>query len=710
MLKGKILIVDDSEMNRSILADMLEEEYEILEAEDGEQAVAVLEEHNADIALVLLDIVMPKMDGFGVLSAMERNGWIENLPVIMISSESGSAQVARAYDMGVTDFISRPFDALVVRRRVVNTLFLYAKQKRLTAMVEEQIRETERYSSLMIEILSHIVEFRNGESGLHVLHVRTLTDLLLRALIRKTDRYHLTGEDVTRINVGSALHDIGKIVIDEKILNKPGKLTAEEFAVMKTHAMKGAEMLDALEGHRDDPLVQVSYQICRWHHERWDGRGYPDGLKGDEIPISAQVVALADVYDALTSPRVYKLPIPHQKAVQMIMEGKCGSFNPLLLECLAENAGTIRQELSSDGRNTLVRESKNIVKDSVRSNANDVSASERTLRLMDYERMKHSFFSALTKELQFEYTVSPPVLTMSTWGAEALGVGEVITNPREDEALQEVLGEGGWDRFSWEMRQTTPEAPTISFDCLLTYNGQTRWHHVVLRTIWTADAPQRFAGALGKAVDVHDNREKMYALEKKAARDSMTGLLNHAAAKERIKLRLEERPGSNYALCVFDLDLFKEANDSWGHQFGDRVLKEVAERLTHSVRSSDIIARTGGDEFMLFLEYNTDLEKTINRIFNNLCGAYEDYNISVSMGVAKSETTGLSYEAMFRAADSALYAAKRAGKGRYFFYDITMQDVLTSISEDGDEADSADDLDLLGDLDEMDGIDETGVR
>ncbi len=686
MRKSKILIVDDSEMNRSILADMLEEEYVVLEAEDGEQAVAVLQEHHADIALVLLDIVMPRLDGFGVLEIMGREGWIEDLPVIMISSESGSDQVARAYDLGVSEFISRPFDALAVRRRVLNTLILYAKQKRLMDMVEEQILETQRQSGMMIQILSHIVEVRNGESGQHILHVRKLTDVLLRALTRKTGVYGLTGEDINRISVGSALHDIGKIVIDEKILNKPGKLTAEEFAVMKTHAMKGAEMLDALEEHRDDPLVRTAYEICRWHHERYDGRGYPDGLRGDDIPISAQVVALADVYDALTSPRVYKAPIPHGQAVQMIAEGQCGVFNPLLLECLRENADNIRRELAADDDESIAaRESQNIVNDSVRAAHVSDAASARTLRLLDYERMKHSFFSEMTKELQFEYTVSPSTLILSAWGAQTLGVGEIIADPGRDEALRAVLGEDGWGQFSWHMRQTTPEEPNVGYECPLTYNGQTRWHHIVLRTIWTTDTPPRFQGALGKAIDIHDARQRITALEKKAARDSMTGLLNRAAAKERIGERMEERPNSHYALGIFDLDYFKTANDRYGHQFGDRVLKTVAGRLVHSVRSSDIVCRAGGDEFLLFLEYNTDLERTIDRIFHSLCGPLDDYHISVTMGVARCEDAGQSYEAMFRAADSALYAAKRAGKGRYCFYDGSMRDVLTAISDIDDE-------------------------
>ena len=681
--KQTILVVDDSEMNRSILADMLEEEYEILEAEDGEEGVNILREHWKDIALVLLDVVMPRMDGFGVLEAMNREGWTEDVPVIMISAESGSAQVARAYDLGVSDFIARPFDAVIVRRRVMNTLLLYAKQKRLMSMVEEQIRETERHSSLMIEILSHIVEFRNGESGLHILHVRTLTEFLLRALVHKTNRYKLSDQDISRISVGSALHDIGKIVIDEKILNKPGKLTAEEFTVMKTHAMKGAEMLDALEEQqRDDPLVRTAYEICRWHHERYDGRGYPDGLAGDDIPIAAQVVALADVYDALTSPRVYKEPIPHEKAVQMILEGKCGAFNPLLLQCLTENAGSIRQELAG-GANTDAarRESQNIVKQSIQAATGGLSASDRTLRLLDYERMKHGFFSAMTQEIQFEYTVSPSMLVISAWGAERLGLDEFIPAPADDEKLRAVLGDDGWPEMSAHMRRTTPEHPDVHYESQIVCGGEPRWHRIMLRTIWTADSPPRFDGALGKAVDIHDTHEKLAALENRASRDAMTGLLNRAAAKERIKLRMEERPEGNYALAIFDLDFLKTANDRYGHQFGDQVLKEVARRLVHSVRRSDIACRAGGDEFMLFLEYNTDLGKTVDRIFHSLCGPFGEYNISVTMGVARAEVTGRDYERLFRAADTALYAAKRSGKGKYFFYDSSMRDTLSALSD-----------------------------
>ena len=342
--KETILIVDDSALNRMVLIEILgKENYTFLEAENGQQAVELLDSH-PEVDL-LLDITMPEIDGFGVLEAMNQYHWIEETPVIIISAEDSYTFVERAYDLGASDYITRPFDARVVCRRVSNTLMLYAKQKRLVQMVAEQVYEKEKVSNTMISILSHIVEFRNNESGLHVVHIRTITELLLRRLRKKTDRYPLTEADISLISTASALHDIGKINIPEQILNKPGRLTKEEFEIVKTHSAVGEHMLRQIPFNQNEPLVKVAREICRWHHERWDGRGYPDGLKGDEIPISAQVVSLADVYDALTSERCYKAAFDHETALNMIVNGECGAFNPLLLECLMDGADQIKQAM-----------------------------------------------------------------------------------------------------------------------------------------------------------------------------------------------------------------------------------------------------------------------------------------------------------------------------------------------------------------------------
>ena len=337
-----ILIVDDSEMNRAILSEMLCHEFRILEAENGRECVNMLEQYGTGISLILLDIFMPVMDGFEVLAYMTRGRWMDDIPVIMISSEDSEVSVRHAYEMGVSDYISRPFDAKVVYQRVYNTIKLYTKQRRLISLVADQIYEKEKNSQMLVGILSHIVEFRNGESGMHVIHIKILTGLLLERLMQKTDRYHITQEDQYLITIASTLHDIGKIGIDEKILNKPGRLTEEEFALMKKHTLLGEQIIDNLKMYQDEKLVKFAKEICRWHHERYDGRGYLDGLKGDEIPISAQVVSMADVYDALTSKRVYKDAYSHDRAMEMILNEECGVFNPLLLECLEELSDEIK--------------------------------------------------------------------------------------------------------------------------------------------------------------------------------------------------------------------------------------------------------------------------------------------------------------------------------------------------------------------------------
>lgn len=343
--KPQILLVDDSEMNRLILAEILQGDYRILEAKDGRECMDALQAEAGNLALVLLDINMPVMDGFEVLKAMNANHTIEDIPVIMISSDDSDAAIRRSYELGASDYVNRPFDARIVYRRVTNTIKLYAKQRRLVQMVSDQIRARENNTDMLVGVLSHIVEFRNGESGAHVRHIRIITELLLHRLLEISSQYPITAEQQDNIPLASALHDIGKIGIDEKILNKPGKLTPEEFEVVKTHSMLGAEMLHQLENFNEQPLLQTAYEITRWHHERWDGRGYPDGLKGDAIPISAQLVALADVYDALTSERCYKKAFSHEKAVQMILNGECGAFNPLLLQCLTDVQTDLKVQL-----------------------------------------------------------------------------------------------------------------------------------------------------------------------------------------------------------------------------------------------------------------------------------------------------------------------------------------------------------------------------
>lgn len=385
--KYRILVVDDSEMNREILSEILSEEYDIIEADSGDTCIDMLRKYETGISLVLLDIVMPGMDGFGVLNYMNRHHYLEDIPVIMISSEDSAEIVRRAYEMGVSDYINRPFDAGVVHRRVYNTIKLYAKQRRLITLITNQVYEKEKNNRMMVGILSQIVEFRNGESGSHVLNINIFTGMLLESLVQKTDKYNITWSERLLITTASALHDIGKIGIDDKILNKPGRLTDEEFKIMQNHTIIGASILENMGSYQDEELMKVAYQICRWHHERYDGKGYPDGLKGDEIPISAQVVSLADVYDALVSERVYKKAYSHEKAIEMIINGECGCFNPILLECLLDIQDRIKRKMKASTPEN-----------------NPFQKREKKAELKEFENAKEDFMDVVSKNMEKEYS------------------------------------------------------------------------------------------------------------------------------------------------------------------------------------------------------------------------------------------------------------------------------------------------------------------
>lgn len=334
--RQSVLIVDDSELNRKMLGQMLGSRFDIAEAASGEACLQLLEQNATGISIVLLDIHMPGIDGFTVLEEMNQKNLLEQIPVIMISSEDTVDAVRRAFDLGASDYISRPFDAKVVYQRIINTIRLYAKQRRLSAMAADLAFEKERASRMMIGILSQVVEKRNGESRDHVQRVAQLTSMLLAGLAQKTDRYPLTREMRRTIATAAALHDIGKMEICEDLLHKEGPLTEAERRTLQSHTLLGAQMLEEQPECRDDAFARTAYNICRWHHERYDGGGYPDGLQGEQIPIEAQVVGLADVYERLVSRPVDGHARTHSEVVQMICTGVCGAFNPLLLDCLQD--------------------------------------------------------------------------------------------------------------------------------------------------------------------------------------------------------------------------------------------------------------------------------------------------------------------------------------------------------------------------------------
>lgn len=671
--KPKVLIVDDSEMNRAILTDILGTDYEIIEAENGVEGIAVLSKQRNDISIMLLDLVMPEMDGFEVLRVMSEKGWTEDVPVVIISAENSSSHMAMAYDLGAVDFIVRPFDSLIVRRRVVNTLFLYTKQKKLIDLVADKIYEEERHSNMMIDILSHIVEFRNGESGEHILGVKKLTGMFMNRINEKLPDHPYSQTDIGLIRTASALHDIGKISIDENILNKPGRLTPEEFEIMKTHSAIGGDMLKNIVAYQDEPLMKYSYEICRWHHERYDGRGYPDGLVGDQIPIHAQVVALADVYNALTSERCYKKALPHDEAIKMICGGKCGAFSPLLIECLMDLESRIEAEMNDIEPQIDRSRIKNLAKDMIRRD--DFMVSKRSLHLIDYERMKNDFFAEITDEMQFEYTTSPDMLTVSRHCAKELGTDEIIMNPVTSQKILDVINGDLLNMIVQALHSTSPDEPVFNYECRLSFGGVPRWFRIIIRTIWSQEDTPAYMGCIGKAINVHESRSKMECLAEQASKDSITGLLNHGSAKEQINERLEKQ--SRYVMGFIDIDNFKSMTDYHGRVTGIHVLKHVSEKLSTFGSGRQIVAREGCSGYLFFAEYENNIESVMRRLHDSLTEIYEGFPINVSIGAALSETVGGTYEAMFRAADIALCKVKRDGGGHYRIYDESIENFLS---------------------------------
>lgn len=349
-MKTKVLIVDDMEINRDILEDILEEKYVILKAQDGIEALDVIDREKNNLSIILLDLMMPMLDGFGVLEELKKRNLLNRIPVIVISSDDTTENERHCFDYGVSDFIKKPFNDAVVKLRVGNVVDLYSYKNNLEDKVEKQTQilrdqnqrlkmQTARLAESnekIIDVLGTVVESRNLESGQHINRVKSYTEILARQIMEDYPEYGLTDHIIDVMVPASALHDVGKIAIPDSILLKPGRLTAEEFDVMKTHTTRGCEIIVNIQGAWDDEYAKMSYEICRHHHEKYDGKGYPDGLLGDNIPISAQIVSVADVYDALVNERVYKDAFSKEKAFNMITGGECGQFSPKLMDAFAK--------------------------------------------------------------------------------------------------------------------------------------------------------------------------------------------------------------------------------------------------------------------------------------------------------------------------------------------------------------------------------------
>lgn len=758
----KIMIVDDAEMNREILMAILGDEYEYVQAENGRQAIHILQQ-DMNIDLMLLDINMPEMNGFQVLDRMNTFHWINDIPVIMISSEEKKDVIERAYILGAEDYIRRPFDAFIVRRRVQNILNLYANQKRLMQLVADQIYEKEENNNLLIGILSHVVELRNSESGEHILHIRTATELLLRRLVQKTDEYHLSESDIVMITTASALHDIGKISIPESILNKPGKLTREEFSIIKTHTTIGADIINQMTTKMEKPLLRIAGEICRWHHERWDGHGYPDGLIGEQIPIAAQVVALADVYDALTSKRCYKEAYNHETALDMILAGECGAFNPLLLKCLQEIAPRLRMDAQYDAGDYACRNEAGRLATEI-MNKTEIPSSDRSQHMLESMQERMNFFASLKGGIQFDYDSVSRLVNVTNWD-EPPQYRYTVKNVADINCFS-GLSQRDFHRLKDALDATTPEHREFSMSIMMPKGNEYEWCDLRVHSLWSDLSPEHYIGAVGQLVRPQEMPADIPILDGLADSDTADGMavkatvdqlrkifdivrlvdptanavleLDHngilrktdqhcaafwetggnctncistrALAQKTMLNKLEftrtdmyyvvskylcingtpcvmemlskmnegrwiDANGTRFLLdksrgesrklfqdpltatysrryfetylthmegmeCVeiIDVNQFKQVNDTYGHPAGDVVLRDIAAAIQSCIRSSDILVRYGGDEFLLLFPKmsENDMAEKNKRIkeavANIVYTEYPTLHLSVSIG------------------------------------------------------------------------------
>ena len=675
-----ILIVDDVELNRAILSELFQKEYGILEAENGQEALELIEKHGENIKVVLLDLVMPVMDGFEVLERLKKSRWFSQIPIILITVENNETTALKGYSSGVSDIINKPFSPEIVHRRVENIIELYDHKRDLETKLQEQYQLLERQAeklkkanTFVIDTLSTAVEFRNSESGFHIARMRKITEYLLRALSRH-EEYHFSDEEISMISDAAALHDIGKIAIPDAVLLKPGRLTPEEFEVMKTHTTKGCQILESLNYAQDEEYFHYSYEICRHHHERWDGKGYPDGLKGNEIPIWAQVVSLADVYEALTGERVYKPIYSHEQALSMIVNGECGQFNPSLLSCFLEEIDGLLKDLKQPDMQPVRRPALENTTQKIGEQPENIS--ERTLRLLELERQKYRVLSDLSGDITFDYDAQTDVLTFSEKYAEMFGgsfqlSNALLTIQKTDKILKEDK------QVIWEeLEKLTPDDPVAKMEIRMeTVDGNFEWFEVLINALWRNESTPECVSLIGKMVNINDMKLETSRLKKQANTDSLTGTYNRKAAVEMISDYLLSEPMPLGALFFLDIDDFKSFNDDFGHQYGDKILQKVGEKLKNAFRGTDIVGRIGGDEFIVFLE-EINSKEAITRKVREVCSLFIQVQdemecqqkITGSVGVARSPEDGLSFEVLLSRADKALYHAKNSGKNQFAFY------------------------------------------
>lgn len=635
--KDKILIVDDVELNRAILCELFAGDYEILEADNGKTAVDLMEQYHEEIAIVLMDIVMPIMDGLEALEIMNGKGLTEKTPIFLITAESSNDAISKGFRLGVVDVVLKPFNPDNICQRVNNIIELYRYRYKLEKLVQEQMTKIEKqneqlrnFNVAMIDTLSTIVEFRDCESGQHVQRIRQLTKIMLKELGRQNAEYKMSDKTIEDISMAAALHDIGKIAIPDYILNKPGRLTAEEFAIMKEHTLYGCEILESIDSLKQNKeQYRYHYNICRWHHEKWDGSGYPDGLIGKEIPIYAQIVSLADCYDALTSVRCYKGAFTHEESVQMIEKGECGAFSPDLLQCF-----------------------------------------------LKIEREKQKALFAMSGDIIFDYDLEKDLIIFSDEYKNIFGGECVVTNAKEAIYSSMPILQEDLQQLAELTKALTEENSGYVKDVrLINKFGEEKWYRIHINSIWDKENYGVMLSIVGRMVSIDKMKREIGLWKRQAESDALTKLGNRAYGERLLQQMLCEPQKEKAAVMFLDVDNFKMVNDRHGHLFGDEVLCRIANEISKQFRIDDIVCRIGGDEFLIIMRNIKDSRLPLMKADELRAGieklgleADVRVPLSISVGVSFYPVDGTDDAVLLYKADKALYEAKKRGKNNCVIY------------------------------------------